>query len=331
MSKGLLRSNIVAAFDKALWEALQTEPISFELKDTVQPSLILGLKKDSQGSPALPAAITAEKDDDGNYVLLTKIVNLQYHPHQDVRTTAGPTFAGLTLTQDLDMNSNNITGIVSMELSRDITMTGGVDTDFIISNGATTWYSIEPQAGGNIDIDVPIGDLTFKTSDIIFQKSGYEWSKRFDGYYIALTPTATGHFSFDMFNNPGTKAGAKSTFFTCWAVATKESYTPGEYIQFKADNANNEMRIISGSIGAGTTRPIVMFTGSDTNQFCIATNGRIGIQNTSPSYTLDVTGEINATTRYRINGTAGASGTFTTADVPAKTVTVTNGIVTGIV
>jgi hypothetical protein len=57
-------------------------------------------------------------------------------------------------------------------------------------------------------------------------------------------------------------------------------------------------------------------------------NTRIG-GTTAPVYACDVTGEVNATTGYRINGTAGATGTFTTVDL--KTVTVTNGIITSIV
>ena len=51
------------------------------------------------------------------------------------------------------------------------------------------------------------------------------------------------------------------------------------------------------------------------------TAGYVGINNTRPAYQLDVTGDINATA-FRVGGTAGASGTFTS-------VTVVNGIVTG--
>lgn len=70
-------------------------------------------------------------------------------------------------------------------------------------------------------------------------------------------------------------------------------------------------------------------TTSRSVRMTINKDGNVGIANTNPSYKLDVTGEINATTGYRINGTAGASGSFTTAD--GKTVTVTNGLITAIV
>ncbi len=56
--------------------------------------------------------------------------------------------------------------------------------------------------------------------------------------------------------------------------------------------------------------------------------GKVGIKTASPGYDFDVNGTTNATA-YRVGGTAGASGTFTTAD--SKTVTVTNGIITSIV
>lgn len=56
--------------------------------------------------------------------------------------------------------------------------------------------------------------------------------------------------------------------------------------------------------------------------------GKVGIKTASPGYDFDVNGTTNATA-YRVGGTAGASGTFTTADL--KTVTVTNGIITSIV
>lgn len=76
MPKGLLRSGIVAAFDKSLWEALQVQPgMQFEIDNTLKPSLAVGIIKASRGTPGTPAAIGAEKDADGNYALLVKIIN----------------------------------------------------------------------------------------------------------------------------------------------------------------------------------------------------------------------------------------------------------------
>ena len=78
MPKGLLRSGVVAAFDFDLWRALQTEPIAYEIDSCVKLGLNMGLIKSSQGTPAQPGAITAEKDGD-NIVLLVKLVNADAH------------------------------------------------------------------------------------------------------------------------------------------------------------------------------------------------------------------------------------------------------------
>jgi hypothetical protein len=57
--------------------------------------------------------------------------------------------------------------------------------------------------------------------------------------------------------------------------------------------------------------------------------GNLGIGTSSPSEKIHSTAKVRADTVFNVNGTDGASGTFTTAD--AKTVTVTGGIITSIV
>ena len=59
-----------------------------------------------------------------------------------------------------------------------------------------------------------------------------------------------------------------------------------------------------------------------------ATTTRLGLGNVSPAYTLDVSGDINTTTGYRINGTAGASISCSGGQV-LQNQTVAGGIVTG--
>ncbi len=66
-----------------------------------------------------------------------------------------------------------------------------------------------------------------------------------------------------------------------------------------------------------------------TSRFYVRNDGNVGIGSTSPSAALDVNGTIKATA-YSVGASTGASGTFTTADAVPKTVTVTNGIITGI-
>lgn len=57
--------------------------------------------------------------------------------------------------------------------------------------------------------------------------------------------------------------------------------------------------------------------------------GRVGVLTNNPAYELDVVGDINNNGVYRAGGTAGVSGSFTTAD--ARAVTITAGIVTSII
>lgn len=56
-------------------------------------------------------------------------------------------------------------------------------------------------------------------------------------------------------------------------------------------------------------------------------SGKVGVKKT-PTYDFDITGDVNADA-YRVAGSAGADGSFTTTDL--KTVTVTKGIITAIV
>jgi len=59
-------------------------------------------------------------------------------------------------------------------------------------------------------------------------------------------------------------------------------------------------------------------------------DGKLGIgTGGTVNYHLDVVGDINTSTVYRVGGVAGVDGTFTTVDL--KTVTVTKGIITSIV
>lgn len=64
---------------------------------------------------------------------------------------------------------------------------------------------------------------------------------------------------------------------------------------------------------------------SDTNYF----NGEVGIGNPAPTYKLDVTGDINTTGVYRVDGIAGVSGPVTcAAGFTPNNITINGGIVT---
>lgn len=70
--KSELRSGITAPFNKRLNEALQFNPqMPFNIGNTVTPSQLIGVLKGEQGTPGLPAAISAVKDDNNLVMLAT--------------------------------------------------------------------------------------------------------------------------------------------------------------------------------------------------------------------------------------------------------------------
>lgn len=86
------------------------------------------------------------------------------------------------------------------------------------------------------------------------------------------------------------------------------------------------------SIGGSTNQ--IFFRQSGFNAMVVGGGGGnpgpyVGIVKSNPAYRLDVGGDVNSDTLYRVAGSAGASGTFTTSD--SKTVTVSGGIITSIV
>ena len=93
------------------------------------------------------------------------------------------------------------------------------------------------------------------------------------------------------------------------------------------DLANNTLG--GGSINDAGTGTIYSGQQNANGYFTFkASSTRLGIGTTSPSYMLDVSGDINTTTGYRINGTAGATVTCTGGQV-LQNQTVAGGIVTG--
>lgn len=67
-----LRSGITSAFNKRLNEALQFNPqMAFNIENTVTPSQTIAVLKGEQGTPGLPAAVSAVKDDNNLIMLAT--------------------------------------------------------------------------------------------------------------------------------------------------------------------------------------------------------------------------------------------------------------------
>ncbi len=93
-------------------------------------------------------------------------------------------------------------------------------------------------------------------------------------------------------------------------------------------DANTASPLNVSSIYQTKSGALIVNTGGATNGFVVA-NGRTGLGNVSPSYTLDVTGDINvaAANVYRRGGTAGASVTCGANTAPSN-ITISGGIIT---
>lgn len=120
------------------------------------------------------------------------------------------------------------------------------------------------------------------------------------------------------------------------------NWTPGVYFNSTVwdggASRSSSWNIYSAPYPGASYASVVRFTAGratatpDTDIMALwwdGTNKRMGIGTNTPSYAIDAVGEINASTGYRVGGSAGATGSFTTAD--SKTVTVTAGLITAIV
>lgn len=93
--------------------------------------------------------------------------------------------------------------------------------------------------------------------------------------------------------------------------------------QLHLDGAASD-RFTIKDITGGNKYPFILKAGCDSDTLVIAASGQVGINDSTPSYALDVTGDIRATGNYRsADGTQGATGS-------GGTVTVKNGIVTAV-
>lgn len=309
-----MRSNIVAAFDKALWEALQTQPISFELKNSVQPSMLLGLKKDSQGTPAIPAAVTAEKDDDGNIVLLVKLVNADaYWLKLD----------GSNADQTIDIGSEDLTTLGNISacdliasdnvVAGTLTLSGG---DIIDSTGTISFSTTNVTTLADMTCDELI--LTNPTQDWKFTSRGAK-------ALVLQSQGAADNTLFEFWQG-GVMTNTLNQFRMYWN-STPANQTNRETFLIGYDGSS--CIELTTRLTAGTVRPIKIYHTGYANQVNVAINGNVGFGVASPQEDVHADDTVRADTTFNINGTDGTGGTFTTTD--GKTVTVSGGIITAIV
>ena len=135
-------------------------------------------------------------------------------------------------------------------------------------------------------------------------------------------------------NNGIYLSGSDDTQITSNAI-TDSSATSTNYAINISDSTSDTNYLSNNTLGGGSINDAgtgTIYAGQQNANGYFgfkATTTRLGIGNVSPAYMLDVSGDINTTTGYRINGTAGLSSLTCTGGELLQNATIAGGIVTG--
>ncbi len=158
-----------------------------------------------------------------------------------------------------------------------------------------------------------------------------------DSKFAVKNPTGTG-ITVGSFDQPNAVIGYSSVYNCLELLNSNGTANNWVVIGFTDVSAGNNYagiygRCINHSSKYGDLGFLTNSAGGYKMKMYIASDGKVGIGSDflTPAYTLDVQGDLNVvgSAAYRIGGTSGVSGSFTTTDL--KTVTVTKGIITAIV
>lgn len=110
------------------------------------------------------------------------------------------------------------------------------------------------------------------------------------------------------------EASGTNVVLSTWSGA---DFTGTQYSQITLNNDGTGMRFARGFTDAPATDSTTLIqlqnaAGTSTIFNLDSTNKRVGIMNTTPGFPLDVTGDVNTTTTYKIGGTTVCSGTTCT-------------------
>lgn len=120
-------------------------------------------------------------------------------------------------------------------------------------------------------------------------------------YRLGLQCDVTGNNAvYDFYTADGD--GTDDIVLNIFAKGSPTDWVPYEILQYRWDSAGGEFEIRSGGGGAGhTIRPLNIHTGSNSAQIYLKTDGYVGINNSNPSFRLDVIGTC-AVTAMRVVG-----------------------------
>jgi hypothetical protein len=257
---------------------------------------------------------------------------------ENITTTGKGTFGELVV-DNIGINDTSITSLTnSVNLPQNTygqyfyTSRLTLVSHYITSSvGYIDFDDDELRTSGNIitstgNITATNGVVT-ANSLIIDTGGAYDFRLIGDSYSgVCLENVVAGHCIFRQFTHDGD--GVDYLVHELFGYGTKSNLTNNHYSSYGWDPVNSYYWMKTGAAGSQTVKPLRIFTGTDTDQIVVNTNGRIGIQDAAPAQTFDVNGTINAISGYYSNDLQGWSGTFTNGD--GDTVTVTGGIITDV-
>lgn len=237
-----------------------------------------------KGTAGVVSAIT---DNSANWNLAYAHISESGASHtfidQNVTTAGTPTFAKVTVDSlQLDGNTLSNTGTLHITSTHGLIISA---TDYIQITDAAPFYT-----NGYISCDELT--ITHPTTD-------YKFSGR--GGFIALTPTSVVDTAFELYSGDVTADGGGGNYncyFQIYALGSPANITNYENILFGFSQPNQRYQLRAASAGTGVQHPIhIWATESDTDQLYIDhVNGRIGIQQDTPLYDLDINGTVRAVT-----------------------------------
>jgi hypothetical protein len=257
---------------------------------------------------------------------LAVIPDLRYNPTKSITTAsnAAPVVITSTAHGFEDGDIVEITGVTGS------TTANGVWE--VANKTANTFELRDSQAGGagtgGTIYAVLQSEQQFTAKNLMLSCASYPVSLRDFNNQLGFGSDRNASFVLRMYNGKERASGTAdgTTAINFYGVGYPGSNANRERLEIGFLAASNLAYLASTAAGTGTVRQLNIYTGANTTQLYCDTSGNVFCNTGNFSVP---TGYITCSGGYRVTGSTGVSGSFTTTD--GKTVTVTQGIITAIV
>ena len=143
------------------------------------------------------------------------------------------------------------------------------------------------------------GDLKVKSNSVI--SAGFNTNRT---ALISIGTSADGAF-FDLYSNVGL-AGTQDLGYAIFAKGLPSNLTNSEVLEFRYDRNARRYSMNSIAYGTGTLLPISLYTGTNTNQLVLNTNGNVSVGASTAGARLDVRaqGALSTDIAFRVRNSA---------------------------